>query len=346
MKSKGRVHRALHLAHHSHTARPLEHHHTSYRALFVVIATLGLSMFSIQYAVADDYAVTATVPDDTITTPAVITSPVDGTAVTDPVLTVSGTCEVALSGTVVTIVRSGVPLGSTPCQGDGTFSLSVTLVLGANPLIPLSANGNAVAGPDGATTSVTYQLPPAPEPPAPSGGGSNNVPTQPSEVIQITAQGSTVLSHDTGEAITIAFTVDNGTTPYTIETDWGDGQIDVIRHDASGKPVRLRHVYRVAGVYVIKVRAIDALGKKAVYEFTAVAQGALALNLISPQASVTGRGFWPTGVVVDATVTARVVWSTYGVLVIAMLTLWLVSPTHTLSLQPAASHSIRRKSGR
>lgn len=334
---KGRVHKALKLAHHRHTARPLAHHHTSYRALFVVVGIAGLSMATIQYAAADDYLVNATVPGSIITIPAVISSPADGTVVNNPNITVSGTCEVVNSGTFVIIKKGTTALGTGVCQSDSTFSINLTLALGDNILTPTEVDGNSNPGPDGTPVTVNYTIPPPPPviPPAPTGGITATPPTStpPNPALSIQSEVPPLVERSVDRGVTIVFSVLSGSTPYVIVADWGDGKIDTVHASKAGESIRLTHIYDTPGAYTIVLNATDSKGNKATYQYVALAQ-ASALALATPSATVIPPTLSYTNVFGSWATLTRVVWASYGLLSFAVIGMWLVSPTHTLLARP------------
>lgn len=335
-QGKGRVHRALKLAHHRHTARPLPHHHTSYRALFVVLAMSGLTMATIQYASADDYSVQATVPNGSYTLPAVITSPTDGTVVSDPNVQLKGTCEMVTSGTFVVIKRGTSTLGTAVCQPDSTFAMNVTLDLGANVLLPTELSGAATNGPDGAAVTITYTPPPPPPPTPQPTPGTTTPPSAPTTTtpppLVIQPQGPPLIERTTDKIVTIVFSVTNGYNPYVIVADWGDGKIDTVHVQSASDTVKLSHVYDTPGAYTIVLNATDSRGNKATYQYVAVAQaGALSLvapgaTIVPPTLSSSAFGSWAT--------LTRIVWTAYGLLSFTVIALWFMSPTHTLLARP------------
>lgn len=313
----------------------------------MVLGVVGLTMATIQYASADNYTITATVPGDTLTAPAVITSPSDGVVVNDPNITVRGTCQMVNSGTYVTIMRGADSLGTAQCQSDSTFSLGLTLLLGDNTLKTTEVTGSNGSGPDGADITVTYVIPPVPPPPV-SGGATTPAPTIPQAsagtppVLAIKPEGPTFVQRSTDKLISLVFVVENGATPYTIEADWGDGKIDTVQQTSAGI-VRLQHLYTTAGAFAITLRAIDAKGQKATFQYVALVQAPLALStpaIVPPSVSYseTFRSL---------TLISRAVWIAYGLISFAVISLWLVSPTHSLLTGPLlASVKIRSTSRR
>lgn len=325
----GRVHRALRLQHHRHTAKRLAHHHTSYRALFVVLAVAALSIGSIQRVVAADLTVNASVPSGALNQPADITAPHTGDTVTTSVITVSGTCQVVINGTIVVIERGGIVIGSTPCQSNGTFSLPVTLQAGANPLLPKVYDATNAPGPDGLLITVYY------EPPSTGGGGDGGntggggtvtppVVTPPAEAAPIVvAPSAPFWSSTVGGAFELLASVNGGGgAPYTVDIDWGDGT----PHErvVLQKPGNLlqHHTYEKPGMYVIVLTITDVLGANVVVHMVAVILKAPVVNVTGPIGSSGGWG----GML--ATPFAKAIWGAYLALMLATISLWLTNPYH------------------
>lgn len=322
------IHALLKLQHHRHTGRPLEHHHTSYRALFVVLATAGLSMATIGYAAADDYSVTATVPGATITSPAVITEPVDATTLDNPNVTIKGTCQVVNTGTFVTIVRDGVPIGSGMCQGSGTFSIPVTLLLGGNAIRAKVESGLGVQGPDGQIVQLYYAPPPIPTA-VPNGNAATPLPrpTISTSAAQngfaINTGSNATFEHTLGQGMGVTVYLYNGRAPYSIEINWGDGQVEVVTVSDLASSVRIAHGYTSPGAHTVSLRALDGAGRLATFQFVIQTKG---LPLLGAPVTIihTPQPAWGQWSFVT-----QAAWISYATLVMAVVALWALSPTHT-----------------
>ena len=107
----------LKLQHHRHTAKRLAHHHTSYRALFVILFIFGFSLLLIQRTGALDLTVTANINADPPNGPATINSPASGSTFSSSnSVVVDGICPTVNSGQlVVSLWRGSIMLGSAPC---------------------------------------------------------------------------------------------------------------------------------------------------------------------------------------------------------------------------------------
>lgn len=328
---RGTVHRALRLQHHSHTGKWLHHHHTSYQALAVVLMATALSISTIQRAAADDIAVSATVPAASLTVPAQITNPVPSDVIAGANITVSGTCQVVVNGTIVVIERDGNAIGSAPCQSNGTFSLPLTLNIGQNALLPRSITGQGVQGPDGTPVTLTW-TPPAPDPgntPSPSTGGAA-APTTPgtggqsgqtSGVLQITPTNDGVLNYQVGQSTILTFEIKAGETPYTLVIDWGDGSpLELVTVNSPGT-LSFSHIYTRTGFHVITVKGTDSAGTESTMQIVGATSFAAPVTVIgSPQVGVGGLFSAFESPI------ARIIWGLYVALAGIVVALWLVMP--------------------
>lgn len=328
---RGTVHRALRLQHHSHTGKRLHHHHTSYRALLLVMAVTALSIGTIQKVAADDIAVSATVPAATLSMPAQITSPLPTDVIISAQVTVSGTCQVVVNGTIVVIERDGNAVGSAPCQSNGTFSLPLTLVVGQNVLVPRSITGQGIQGPDGAPVTLTWTLPVPPDPgsePSTGGGATAPIPSgtgsqggQQSGVLQITPTNDGVLNYQVGQSTTLTFEIKAGETPYTLVIDWGDGSPLELVIVSSPGTVSFSHIYTRTGFHVITVKGTDNAGTESTMQIVSATSFAAPVTVIGgPQIGVGGlfSAF-------ESPIT-RIIWGLYLALAGLVVALWLVMP--------------------
>lgn len=337
---KGRVHTALKLAHHRHTARPLAHHHTSYRALFVVIATMGLTMVTIQYVSASTYSVTATVPTDDYTYSAVLTSPVSGSTVTAPNVQITGTCEVVRSGTYVTLLRGSQALGSTTCSSAGTFTLNITLEEGQNVLLVAQTSGSGNDGPQSAPVSVAYTIAVPSEELENSGGISvppRTIATSRQRLLTIQPQGSTLVQDYTSTETIIEFMILFGAAPYSVEANWGDGAIETVQLARAGQSLQLRHTYKQIGSFTVAIRAIDALGAQTTIQYIAMVSKPLALA--TPAIIRPSTGLFQS--LNSAPLLSQIVWVSYALVSMGVIGLWLISPSHTLLESIAVRNSLK-----
>lgn len=329
---RGTVQRALRLQHHSHTGKRLHHHHTSYQALLLVLAAAALSIGTIQTAAADDIAVSATVPAAILSDPAQITSPLPTDVIGSAQVIVSGTCQVVVNGTIVVIERDGNAIGSAPCQSNGTFSMSITLMVGQNALLPREITGQGLQGPDGTSVTLTW-TPPAPnpggEPSSGAGGGTttsgasagNQSGGQQSGVLQITPVNDGVLNYQVGQSATLTFEIKAGETPYTLVIDWGDGSpLELVTVHSAGR-LSFSHIYTKTGFHVITVKGTDNTGTESTMQIVGTTLFAAPATVIGgPQIGV--GGFFSA----FQSPLTRIIWGLYITLAGIVIALWLVMP--------------------
>lgn len=129
---------------------------------------LPLASLAAPPPVSDSVTVQASVCAPGSVTPVILT-PLTGSTVADPIVTVSGT---ATANQTVTIYRNAVVAGTTIADALGGFTLTVTLNVGSNMLTALSCTTSA-----GVTVTYTPPTPPSPQPtvrPTPNNGGSGS----------------------------------------------------------------------------------------------------------------------------------------------------------------------------
>lgn len=83
-----------------------------------------------------------------------INNPKDGDSLSNPYITIEGSC--AKPGLVVVVIDNGIPIGSTICDSSGLFSLKATLFEGINNLVARQLKNGKKYGPDSAVVRVTY----------------------------------------------------------------------------------------------------------------------------------------------------------------------------------------------
>jgi len=244
---------------HRHTGKLLHHRHTSYRALFLLLALTGAVLLTpVDMARADSYLVSAVVPAPLPDDPAVITSPRDGSVVNQPNIIVKGNCPVIDPPIIVVLYDGSVIVGSQYCGGDGSFSIPISLTVGSHSIVPHITNFTGQSGPTGNPVLITF------DPPAITtstttvmvspGGGQK----QTSPPLEILTDSPYVLYGPKKDAVWSG-TVRGGTPPYGITLDWGDGAIEN-HHNISSGPISLRHHYSRAKLYELHIELRDTQG--------------------------------------------------------------------------------------
>lgn len=292
-------------------------------------------MATIQRTAAESYAVTATVPGDTLTAPAVITAPSNGATVATNTVTISGICQNVNSATLVTLTRAGVGLGSAVCGPASTFSIPVTLVRGENVILPHVQTGLGDAGPDGQAIQLIYQEPVVVTGSGVSSQGSSPVANGEGSAVgslsgpTIIPESDMVVRKQIARLVTIRVSLSDGSPPYALRTDWGDGQIETTYVEHAGAVIVLSHTYTTAGMYTVAIEALDSMGRKAVISLVAYVHVAESLNTPVRLTTLPPRG--PDFTSVDDWLTiTQIVWMSYFVIVVALVVLWRISPNHTM----------------
>ena len=238
---------------------------------------------------AADYPVNAVVPFDPPVVAAVFDASLDGKTLDGALTTVFGTCENMTPNGAVVIMRNSVAIGSTTC--DGTFSLQITLLEGANVLIPKTVNASGNYGPDGAAITITLSIPVTPPGPGPNPDpGNGGVPPNPTVTItspvsaedqqaanggaenNLTAIPTTPFSIiDSSNEVTIQVVVGGGETPYNITLNWGDGSVES-RSVSSPGTYLFTHTYQKNGNYKVQGKVLDARGSLTKFEYAVVSK--------------------------------------------------------------------------
>ena len=265
----------LHLQHHSHSGRIIHHKHTSYRALFVIVALFSLALAFLQHTVrADNLEVFAKVSADTPTVAASIGSPVNGVVVTEMPLVVEGTCEYVAPASIIEMYSGVSFLGSTPCTTSGTFTVNITLTPGTHQLVARTVNITDDYGPDSLPVSVTYApvLPPEPpttgHPSSPQGQPINPPSSIASSELRIRSKYTYITYGPSKDPVWVG-SFEGGTPPYKITIDWGDGTT-ITYDNVNTSEQSFRHRYKEFVSYFISVTATDITGTSLTREFAAV----------------------------------------------------------------------------
>lgn len=264
----------LKLSHHKHSFKPLPHHHTSFRGIFLLLLIVGVVLVSMHRVVHADFLdLNAKISAPLPTIAAEITAPVNGGIFTEPELTVRGTCEELDPAAIVVIYIDDDIGGSGPCQPGGSFEVPITLPLGTHMLVAKTSNTTEDFGPDSDPIQVTYK----PKSTAPEGGTTTGGTAKPG-----TRHGSSKSdSGSTGSACTSAgplrvvntasylnygqyaaatweFGLAGGCPPYRTTISWGDGTSDTITIE-DNDIYEARHGYaELKPFYIVKMTVSSA----------------------------------------------------------------------------------------
>lgn len=189
---------------------------------------------------------------------ATIAVPGNGAVFTSVPITVSGLCP---SGVLVKLFSNNVFVGSTLCT-NGSYSLQVNLFSGRNDLVARVYDSLDQAGPDSNTVSVTF-----------NDAQFDQYGTHVSLTSPYAERGA-----PPGSELDWPVILSGGTGPYAISVDWGDGSTtDLLSQDVAGT-INLKHVYKIAGIYKVIIKATDKNGGTAFLQVVGQATGAVQSN--------------------------------------------------------------------
>ncbi len=251
------VHKALKLRHHKHTGKLLAHKHTSYRVLFLLMLVPIIMMAFIDQVVgAADLVVTAKIPAPMPAGAPVIVSPTDNTTINSKDLVVSGTCPVITPAIIVALYDNDVLIGSDQCSVDGTFSIPVTLGFGTHKLIATVVTITDDIGASSQPVTVIYPEPVTATTTKPGGSpiSSNGFSFGPP--VRIVASDIYVTLEPNGNAVWHGRFAD-GTMPYTVRIDWGDGNVSTYNNVDQAEQV-YSHDYKSIHTYKMIIQVTDA----------------------------------------------------------------------------------------
>ena len=235
-----------------------------------MLAPIGMMVLVDQISArASEYVVSATVPAPLPTDKPVITSPQNGAVVHSQTVIINGTCAVVTPAIVIAIYEGDVLLGSTACGPGGTFTIPVTFTPGTHTI---QAKVITITGQVGAVSDdvvITYQLPATPS--TGSQGHQQNrigdvagiglpvriIPSSPYAVISPTGQ------------VTWQGTIRDGSLPYAVTVDWGDGQTSTYKV-GDNLEQSFSHQYSNITTYTIIIKVTDAYGDMATLYSVAV----------------------------------------------------------------------------
>jgi len=244
---------------------------------FLIISVPSLAS-AVENPQSGSIGLQGTIPSPPPSQPAVITSPTSGQTVTNPIITVSGTCP---DGTIVKVFSNGVFVGATECS-NGHFSLQIELFSGTNNITAIDYDALNQAGPNSPTVTITYT------PLQFSGLGP---------LLFITSDYAE-RGANPGQILSWPITLNGGTAPYALSIDWGDGQPPELLSESFAGLVNLSHTYNNAGTYTITIRATDKNGETAYMQLIGVANGPIAQSsgTTSPSSTTpkTDIIWWPS----------------------------------------------------
>jgi len=283
--------RRFRLVEHKNTGKLIHRKHTSHLILFIILLILGFFLYisgNFTFADSGTVSVGLTVSSHAPTVGATITSPTDGTELTDQsTLDVSGTCA---DDTFVVVSDNGATVGSAMCSDAGVFSLTIQINMGTNVLTAMNYDNLNQAGP--ATSSVTVNVkhvdntpPVIPTPPIlppvvpvnPSvipgvkhtidtcDGYKQVIGTLPTGGVPHVAIVCVPRLFEPGVKQTLLVLVWGGDTPYALNIDLGNGQKILLSVTKPGYQ-SVSFSYGISGIYKISLDVSDKEGKSAVVQ--------------------------------------------------------------------------------
>jgi hypothetical protein len=283
----------LKLSHSIHTGQLRPHEHTSYFPLAALILVVGvaLGLFTVSASAQDpppqssSVSLTGSVPSAPPKIAATISTPHDQQHFNSTPITVSGSCP---TGTLIELYKNNIFAGSTPCESNGTYSLSIDLLFGQNVLTAQVYDVLNQAGPTSASVTVfyDYQLSRA----------------DPSSFLNFTGT-QLLLNSDAAyrgsfpnQQLNVPITVIGGTPPFAINVEWGDSTNQVIPR-GSNSTFNASHAYKKPGTYKITLQGSDSKQLVAFLTVAAIINGkpelATAANLSTPKSAGKLLVLWP-----------------------------------------------------
>lgn len=196
-----------------------------------------------------------TIPGNPPTRGATIAVPGNGSVFGNIPITVSGLCP---AGLLVKVFANNVFMGATTCTG-GNYSVQIDLFSGRNDLVARVYDALDQAGPDSNQVSVTF----------------NDAQFQQFGEHVIISSAYAQRGTPPGTELQWPISISNGTAPYALSVDWGDGTAaDLISLSGEG-PVTLKHKYRTAGIYKVIIKVTDKNGQSAFLQVVGQATGAI-----------------------------------------------------------------------
>jgi len=202
-------------------------------------------------------------------------------------ITVKGTCEADL---IVRIYRNNIFAGSTICQPDGTYSLTIDLYVGKNLLVARQFDSLDQPSPESNKVVVYYTPPSPPLPPAtpntpspqptPPSIDTNPPVKSPSQAPpESIAQFQLIVDYDytlqriyTNKPFYLPVVFAGGTGPYAINITWGDGEQTLLSRDTT-KKITVKHTYEKPGYYTASITVSDKHNERARVQFVLLVNG-------------------------------------------------------------------------
>lgn len=188
-------------------------------------------------------------------TAATISVPTNGQTFTQLPATVSGLCPGDL---LVKVFKNNVFAGSAQCK-NGSYSLIIDLFSGKNELVARVFDTLDQAGPDSNKVTVTFND---------SRPGAASRPTLTSNYAK--------LGVNPGQQLVWPIILSDGSGPYAVSIDWGDGTEPELMSLGFPGPFDIKHTYKTPGVYNIIIKVTDRNDASAYLQLVGIVNGPLS----------------------------------------------------------------------
>ena len=297
-----------------HSGRLRSHEHTSYLplaflVLLVGVVLTGYSILSFSAVSADprdpqagSVSLSGTVPAPPPKTAATITSPTSGQHYNVSTVVITGTCP---KGTIIEIFKNSIFAGSTPCEDNGKYTITVDLLYGQNSITAQVYDALNQAGPPSTAILLYYDA----------------SLLQSAPLDQLNFNGSQLLLNTDaiyrgsfpGQPLNVPVTIVGGNAPYAVNVVWGDSNNKIIPR-ADSTLFNATHAYDKPGTYKITLSGTDSKQQVAFLTVAAIVNG---------KPSGTGAGGASNTTKKTALNKLLVLWPLYAISATMVLSFWL-----------------------
>jgi len=206
-------------------------------------------------------SLSGTVPGKAPAVAATIKSPTSGQRFSTTPVKITGTCPAT---TLVEIFKNDIFAGSTPCNDDGTYSIEIDLLIGANTLIARVYDSLNQPGPDSNAVNVFYDVLP--------GQGSGITPLDFGGEQLLLNTDAVFRGVFPDRELSVPIDILGGTPPYAVNVQWGDSTNKVISRNDNAS-FNASHTYKKPGTYKVTLQATDSGGRVAFLAVAAIVNG-------------------------------------------------------------------------
>ena len=258
----------LKISHHKYSGRIRPHEHTSYIPLVFLVLIVGVVLFGYSVSTfaspgpqAGSIGLTGTLPTTPPKTAAIINDPINQQHFSTSPITVSGSCP---TQTLVEIYKNNIFAGSSPCDNNGKFSLSVDLLYGQNSLTAQVYDVLNQPGPVSNPVTVFYDATP------PQSASLSPLNFSGTELILDT--NAVYRGTFPGQILNVPISIVGGIAPFAIDVKWGDSTNEVIPR-SNNSTFNASHIYQKPGIYAITLQASDSQQQVAFLTVAAIVNG-------------------------------------------------------------------------